>query len=270
MTTRSVPERSTLMIERAGRTPARQPWARPVEEMLRAFDVVRESGLTAGEVRQQRRRFGPNRLRQTAVRGAWHILFDQLKGWRLLALAAALSLAFCQTTEGLAISAVGFATELRSARSMDALRRLGQPMARVWRGGCVEEIHAVDVVPGDIVVEGGDVITADIRLIDASKLRGRTIFRNIRAVVLYLLSCNLSEILVVALASLVNAPLRILPLQILFLNLVTDVFPALAPPGARGWGLVLSLGAVPMILGATRRRPSPSRRRSTTRCRRAT
>lgn len=45
---------------------------------------------------------------------------------------------------------------------------------------------------------------------------------------LYLLSCNLNEILVIGLASVVNAPLPILPLQILFLNLVTDVFPALA------------------------------------------
>jgi len=43
-----------------------------------------------------------------------------------------------------------------------------------------------------------------------------------------LLSCNVAEILVVGLASVVNAPLPIKPLQILFLNLVTDVFPALA------------------------------------------
>ncbi len=43
-----------------------------------------------------------------------------------------------------------------------------------------------------------------------------------------LLSCNISEIAVVSLASIVNAPLPIRPLQILFLNLVTDVFPALA------------------------------------------
>lgn len=62
----------------------------------------------------------------------------------------------------------------------------------------------------------------------AAVAEGRTIFRNIRAFVLYLMSCNLSEILVVGLASLINAPLAILPLQILFLNLVTDVFPALA------------------------------------------
>jgi Ca2+-transporting ATPase len=44
----------------------------------------------------------------------------------------------------------------------------------------------------------------------------------------YLLSCNLSEVLVVGLATLAGGPLPLLPLQILFLNLVTDVFPALA------------------------------------------
>jgi Ca2+-transporting ATPase len=58
--------------------------------------------------------------------------------------------------------------------------------------------------------------------------QGRVIFDNIRKFVLFLLSCNISEIMTVVLASFVNAPLPILPLQILFLNLVTDVFPALA------------------------------------------
>jgi len=58
--------------------------------------------------------------------------------------------------------------------------------------------------------------------------QGRIIFENIRKFVVYLLSCNLSEILVVATASLLSMPLPLLPLQILFLNMVTDVFPALA------------------------------------------
>jgi Ca2+-transporting ATPase len=58
--------------------------------------------------------------------------------------------------------------------------------------------------------------------------QGRVIFENIRKFVLYLISCNVSEIAVVFLASLINVPLPIRPLQILFLNLVTDVFPALA------------------------------------------
>jgi Ca2+-transporting ATPase len=58
--------------------------------------------------------------------------------------------------------------------------------------------------------------------------QGRIIFSNIRRFVVYLLSCNISEVLIVSIAAIVNAPLPILPLQILFLNLVTDIFPALA------------------------------------------
>jgi len=58
--------------------------------------------------------------------------------------------------------------------------------------------------------------------------QGRVIFNNIRRFVIYLISCNISEIMVVFLASLVDWTLPIKPLQILFLNLVTDVFPALA------------------------------------------
>jgi Ca2+-transporting ATPase len=57
---------------------------------------------------------------------------------------------------------------------------------------------------------------------------GRIIYTNIRRFTTYLLSCNLSEILIVGLAVLVGLPLPLLPLQILFLNLVTDVFPAFA------------------------------------------
>jgi Ca2+-transporting ATPase len=58
--------------------------------------------------------------------------------------------------------------------------------------------------------------------------QGRGIFQNIRYFAVYLLSCNLGEILVVATASLANLVMPLLPLQILFLNMVTDVFPALA------------------------------------------
>ncbi|MGB3152702.1 MAG: cation-transporting P-type ATPase [Maribacter sp.] len=58
--------------------------------------------------------------------------------------------------------------------------------------------------------------------------QGRVIFQNIRQFVVYLLSCNLAEILSVGIAALLNLPSPLLPLQILFLNLVTDTFPALA------------------------------------------
>jgi Ca2+-transporting ATPase len=57
---------------------------------------------------------------------------------------------------------------------------------------------------------------------------GRVIFGNIQRFAAYLLACNLTEVLVIGLAVVSTIPLPILPLQILYLNLVTDVFPAFA------------------------------------------
>ncbi|WP_081209095.1 cation-translocating P-type ATPase [Salegentibacter sediminis] len=78
--------------------------------------------------------------------------------------------------------------------------------------------------------EVADVILMDDKFTSTELAirQGRTIFENIRQFVVFLLSCNLAEIISVALASFSNLPLPLLPLQILFLNLVTDVFPALA------------------------------------------
>ncbi|MES2779984.1 MAG: cation-translocating P-type ATPase [Bacteroidota bacterium] len=57
---------------------------------------------------------------------------------------------------------------------------------------------------------------------------GREIFQNIQNFVIYLVSCNLSEILIVTTLGFIAPAATLLPLQILFLNMVTDVFPALA------------------------------------------
>jgi len=57
---------------------------------------------------------------------------------------------------------------------------------------------------------------------------GREIFQNIQRFVIYLVSCNLSEIFIVTILGFVASGSMMLPMQILFLNMVTDVFPALA------------------------------------------
>ena len=58
--------------------------------------------------------------------------------------------------------------------------------------------------------------------------QGRIIFENIRKFVIFLLSCNLSELFVIAIASVFNLHFQLFPLQILFINIITDVLPALA------------------------------------------
>ena len=67
---------------------------------------------------------------------------------------------------------IGFFTELKAVRSIEALRKLGSVTTKVLRDGEIETIKAQNLVPGDIgVFEGGDVVTADFRLIEASKLQ---------------------------------------------------------------------------------------------------
>ncbi len=75
----------------------------------------------------------------------------------------------------------------------------------------------------------------------AAIMQGRVIFKNIKNFLIYLLSCNLSEIFIVFLYGLFNFPFSILPLQILFLNLVTDIFPALALGLGKGNNLIMKL-----------------------------
>jgi Ca2+-transporting ATPase len=98
-----------------------------------------------------------------------------------------------------------------------ALKKADIGIAMGMRGTQVAR-EAADIVLKD------DAFSTIVHAIE----QGRIIFGNIRKFVLYLISCNVSEIMVVSLASLAALPLPILPLQILFLNLVTDVFPALA------------------------------------------
>jgi Ca2+-transporting ATPase len=69
--------------------------------------------------------------------------------------------------------------------------------------------------------------------------QGRVIFNNIQEFVIYLLSCNMSELFVVSLAALSNLHFQLIPLQILFINLVTDVLPALALGVSEGSPIVM-------------------------------
>jgi Ca2+-transporting ATPase len=82
----------------------------------------------------------------------------------------------------------------------------------------------------DAAREASDMVLKDDRFesIVAAVEQGRVIFANIRKAVLFMLCTNVAEIIAVAAASAAGAPLPLLPLQILYLNVITDVFPALA------------------------------------------
>ena len=156
-------------------------WSQDFAAVLKSLSVDPAVGLDSAEVIARRARFGSNRLSPAKHSGLLSIAADQFKSIviLLLCVAAAIAFVFSSIVEGLAIFAViainatiGFVSEMRAIRSMEALSRLGLVETVVMRDGVLKQILAADLVPGDIViVEAGDIVSADIRLIEAAKLQ---------------------------------------------------------------------------------------------------
>jgi Ca2+-transporting ATPase len=161
-------------------SPRLPPWALPAGEVVAALGTDGEHGLGGDEARGRLAHHGPNQLKAILRRSGWQILTAQFRSLvvALLAVASVVSFGFGEVPEGLAIlavlglnAAIGFVTEARAVRSMEALRELGRVPARVRRDGSVVEIPAEELVPGDIVLlEGGDIVSADLRVLRASRL----------------------------------------------------------------------------------------------------
>lgn len=115
----------------------------------------------------------------------------------------------------------------------------------------------------DVAVEASQMVLTDdnFATIVSAVRQGRLIFSNIKKFVHFLLSCNISEVLTVFLASIIGMPLPLLPLQILWVNLVTDGLPALAlgsdkasgdlmasPPRKRAEGIITQMGLLGIVL----------------------
>jgi Ca2+-transporting ATPase len=165
----------------AGDTGCEAAWTSSTTEALAELSVDPAQGLESEVVGDRRRRYGRNQLRAAKPRHVLSIVADQFRSIVILLLAGAgaLAILFSEYVEGLAIfvviainGAIGFLTEWRATRSMEALKDLGRVDTAVMRDGVVQRIPADELVPGDIVIlEGGDIVTADIRLIEASKLQ---------------------------------------------------------------------------------------------------
>ncbi|WP_428644109.1 cation-translocating P-type ATPase [Roseibium sp.] len=149
-------------------------------DVARSFATDPSMGLSTDDAARRLRQHGVNRLRQHKPQSAFAILAHQFTSiivW-LLGAAAALSLALGDVADAIAIAivlllngAIGFVTELRAARSMEALFRITEVHSHVRRDGRAHEIDARKLVPGDIVLlEAGDIVTADLRLVSASNL----------------------------------------------------------------------------------------------------
>lgn len=139
-----------------------------------------DTGLSSTEVKKRLSAVGQNRIRKTSKKAWYTILLDQFKSIVIIVLviAAVFALLFGHYTEAAAIgivllvnASIGFFTEWKSLRSMEALQELESDTIRILRDQAESEIETANLVPGDIVIfESGDIIPADIRLVEANRI----------------------------------------------------------------------------------------------------
>ncbi|MCC5980870.1 MAG: HAD-IC family P-type ATPase [Oceanicaulis sp.] len=160
---------------------AQPDWHALGEEAVLAELATGPDGLSDAEAAARLERYGENRL-ASARRRSWlerlAAQFHNLLIYALMA-AAVMALAIGHITDAIVIAAVvivnaaiGFIQEGRAEQALEAIRSMIDPHAAVLRGGKRVTVSALGIVPGDVVLlEAGDRVPADMRLIKARSLR---------------------------------------------------------------------------------------------------
>ncbi|HSR48656.1 MAG TPA: cation-translocating P-type ATPase [Anaerolineales bacterium] len=163
------------------RTPSR-PWhAAEIAAVAEGLGTSPENGLAEADAQRRLAEHGPNELREAPRPGFFRLLLSQFNNFIVLLLigAAIVSIALGDYLEGGAILAIvvlnavlGVVQEQRAEEALAALRRMAAPEAQVVRDGHRRNLPARELVPGDVVLlEAGNYIPADLRLIETFNLR---------------------------------------------------------------------------------------------------
>ncbi len=138
-------------------------------------------GLSGKEATERNQKYGPNRLEGGKEKSILAMALDQLKDFLVLILivAAVISILLGEELEGIVILAIvvlntflGVYQENKASNALKALKEMASPHAKALRDGQVVEIASHEVVPGDVVIlEAGDYIPADLRLVESINLK---------------------------------------------------------------------------------------------------
>lgn len=150
-----------------------------IEEVLQKLKSSK-SGLTIEEVKNRIKTYGYNKLEEMQKETPIQLFISQFKNAMifLLIAAAIISFAIGDKTDAIAISiiivlnaVIGFVNEYKAEKSLEALKSMTAPEARVIRDNSEIKILARELVPGDIILlEAGDKVPADSRILESATL----------------------------------------------------------------------------------------------------
>lgn len=151
-----------------------------VSEVLKRVGQT-QAGWSSSQASELLEKHGPNALQEGKRKTVLQMFAEQFRDLMviILIIAAVISMISGNAESTLVIFAVliinavlGTVQNRKAEKSLDSLKSLASPSAKVIRGGVTQEIDSTQVVPGDIVVlEAGDMVVADGRVIDSFSLQ---------------------------------------------------------------------------------------------------
>ena len=151
------------------------------EELIKELGANEKQGLTNKVAQEKLAQVGPNALIEGKKKSILEVFLEQFKDLMVIILiVAAVISAFTGNLESTAViivvlilnATLGTVQHVKAEKSLEALKSLSAPAAKVLRDGKKQEIAAKDVVPGDILLlEAGDLVTADGRILDNFSLQ---------------------------------------------------------------------------------------------------
>lgn len=158
-----------------------------IEEVRRKLRTNLDKGLTYDEVERRREKYGTNELAESKKTSILVKFLNQFKDFMIIILiiAAIISagLSYLQKTneyiDSIIIIAIvvlnaimGVVQESKAEKSLEALKKMSAPNAKVKRNGEIVQMPSSNLVPGDIVyLETGSFVPADVRLIKSYNLK---------------------------------------------------------------------------------------------------
>ena len=159
-----------------------------IEEAEKILETNIQNGLTENDVKTKREKYGLNMLKAKKKASLLQRFIEQFKDFSIIVLIiAAIVSGFVGISQGegmtdtiiilivvLANAIIGIAQESKAEKSLEALQKLTDHASKVIRNGKIKVIPAKELVPGDIVVlDTGDYIPADLRVIEAVNLKAQ-------------------------------------------------------------------------------------------------
>ena len=163
-------------------------WFHKSVEETKEYFKVDENGLTSEKVSENRAKYGTNELQAKKKKSTFVKFLEQFKDFMIIVLIiAAIISGVVGYIEGEGITdsiiilivvvlnaVIGVIQENKAEKSLEALQKLSAHVSKVIRNGKMEVIPAKELVPGDIVVlDTGDYVPADLRIIEAVNLKSQ-------------------------------------------------------------------------------------------------